>query len=354
MKACKAASICLILPLLILSCSSTKEITKPPQLGFEEPVLSKGIDCKGTEGIPVNRSTTFATDDTKVIASLKLKNLSEKHTLRWDWYAPNGNLYSSTGNYPIKVSKGKYLREATAWHKLSIRGEEAARYLGDWRVNIYLDNEFIRSKAFSIKTEIGLPPILSIEEISFSENILDAGETAELKVTLKNTGPGDAKDVFLSLSGGVKGIIFSEKKPLPIISKRGGSQTVKIPLSAGLDLPSGEAYLDIQVVEPHFRVKIRGKRLTFQTRKFRNPELVIAKFSAVESESSVKNRQIDLNEIFDIKFAVQNVGAGTAEDVKLSVENNQEGVMFLGIGKGEDLTRQPPHLSYCQMLCMEH
>lgn len=141
----------LILLLFIFACSSTKEAIKPLQLAYEEPILSKEIDDRGTEGIPVNPTTTFSTEDPKVIASLKLKNLSDRHTLRYDWHDPDGNLYSTTDNQPLKVSKGKYLREVTSWHGLSIRGEKPAHQPGHWKVRIYLDNEFIASKMFTIK-----------------------------------------------------------------------------------------------------------------------------------------------------------------------------------------------------------
>jgi uncharacterized caspase-like protein len=156
MNKIKEALIFLILPLFVFACSSTKEIKRPRQFGFEEPILSKAIHYRGSKGIPLNPTATFSTEDPTVIASLKLRNISERHTLRWDWYDPNGNLYSSTGNYPIKASKGKYLRETTAWHKLSIRGERAARNLGEWKVNVYLDREFIASKSFEIKPEPSL------------------------------------------------------------------------------------------------------------------------------------------------------------------------------------------------------
>lgn len=46
-----------------------------------------------------------------------------------------------------------------------------------------------------------LPPILSIESITFSENVLDAEETTQIEITLENTGPGDAKDVSIEISG---------------------------------------------------------------------------------------------------------------------------------------------------------
>jgi hypothetical protein len=169
MKFWKAASIFLILPLLVFSCSSTKEIKKPPQLTFDYPVLSKAIQYEGTRGVPVNPTAIFSTDDTEAIASLKLKNLSGKHTLRWDWYDPNSKLYYSTGNSPIKVSKGKYRKEATAWHKISIRGEKAAHNPGDWKVRVYLDKEFIASKDFKIQ------PTLAAVAIDVDVNIPKTG-----------------------------------------------------------------------------------------------------------------------------------------------------------------------------------
>ena len=156
MNKLKAASIFLLLPFFIFACGSTKEVKKPPRLAFEEPILSKGIDYKGNKGIPINPTTTFSAEDPKVIASLNLENLSGKHTIRWDWHDPNGNLYHSTGNYPIESSKGKYIKDATAWHRVSIRGEKAADYPGDWKVNIYLDKEFIASKMFKIISEINV------------------------------------------------------------------------------------------------------------------------------------------------------------------------------------------------------
>ncbi len=105
----KGGFIFLFLLLFIFACTSTKEIKQPPQFTFEDPILSKGMYHKGTSSIPVDRTTTFSTDDTKVIAFLRLKNLSGKHTLRWDWYDPNGNLYHSTGIKNDQTTKNQEL-----------------------------------------------------------------------------------------------------------------------------------------------------------------------------------------------------------------------------------------------------
>ncbi len=149
-----AYGVIVFLAVFMSACSSTQEVRKPPQLRFDSPVLSKGIHFKGNKGIPIDPTAVFSTQDKEVIASLKLRNLSGKHLLRWDWYDPSGSLYHSTGNHPVEASKGKYLKETTSWHKLSVDGEKAADSPGGWKVNIYLDNEFIASKSFKIGSDV--------------------------------------------------------------------------------------------------------------------------------------------------------------------------------------------------------
>lgn len=161
MNRTKGYSILLIVvvPLLIVACSSVKQVEKKPPSKFEGTTLSKGIDDTGRIGIPSEPTTTFSTEDSEVIAHLKFENLSGKHMLRWDWYDPSGALYYSTGNYPIKISGGNYLREATAWHRLSIQGDRAADHPGEWEVKIYCDDDLIDSKHFLIEATTDVLPL---------------------------------------------------------------------------------------------------------------------------------------------------------------------------------------------------
>ena len=147
----KASFIFLIVSLFIFACASTKQVEKKPPFKFEGTTLSKGIDATGTTGIATEPTTTFNTQDPEVFALLNFENLSGKHTLRWEWYDPAGNLYYSTGDFPLEISRGKYLREATAWHRLSIQGDPAAGYPGDWEVTIFLDDELKQRKLFVLK-----------------------------------------------------------------------------------------------------------------------------------------------------------------------------------------------------------
>lgn len=140
--------------LLLFACSSAMEVKREKRLPFfrfADATLSKGIDVKGTTATPLNPATVFSQEDPEVVAYLSLENLSGEHRLRWEWYDPNGNLYLSSGDYTIKASEGKYTRKIAAWHRLSVSGEKAANYPGDWKVNIYLDERPLKSIGFKIE-----------------------------------------------------------------------------------------------------------------------------------------------------------------------------------------------------------
>ncbi|OQA02353.1 MAG: Caspase domain protein [Bacteroidetes bacterium ADurb.Bin408] len=188
-----------------------------------------------------------------------------------------------------------------------------------------------------------LLPILSIQEITLSKNLLNAEETAQLTITLKNIGAGDASGVYVNLSSDMAGLSFKQKNNFPTIAKGGGSQTINIDIKGGLELTTGEAVLKIEVVEPKFKVKIQGKQVKFPTREFQKPELIIAKFAVVENLSANPNNQIDINEQIDVKFAVQNVGQGNADNVSIAIANNQTGVLPLGVvDNAGNLVRKNP------------
>jgi hypothetical protein len=188
-----------------------------------------------------------------------------------------------------------------------------------------------------------LPPILSTQDISLSKNSLKAGETAQLSITLKNIGAGDANGVYINLSSDLTGLQFVSKTNFPLIGKNGGTQTINVEIKGSLDLPTADAVLKIEIIEPNFKVKIQGKQVKFPTREFLKPELLLAKFAVVENLSANPNNQIDINEQIDVKFAVQNIGQGNAENVNITITNNQSGVMLLGVvDNAGNLVRKNP------------
>ena len=184
-----------------------------------------------------------------------------------------------------------------------------------------------------------LPPVLSIENIKFSEKVLDAGETAMLSIHIKNVGRGDAKDLTIRLKSNSQGLLFPEITPVPSIPKKIGQQTVDINVR-GAGLSNGKAKIEIYLEEPHFKQRIRGKQLTFDTRKPRTPVLVLADYAVQEKVSASPNNRIDVNEEIALEFYVQNKGTGTAEKVTVTIENTQNGVIWLSEAPGSNKTGQ--------------
>jgi len=330
----------------LYACGTAPKKSETPKFRIVETKLASGIKNLGDGNVLLDSTDNFTSDDDFAIAYVKFQNLSGKRYLKWEWYTPDGKLYHTTKNYPLKTSQDEYSESASVWHKIALKGNKAGNFPGKWNVKIYLDDAPIISKHFQLvpgKTtslSAGLPPILSIEEISFSDPLLEVGETAELRVTIKNTGPGDANNLSLELYTESDGLLFESKNDLPILEKKNGIHTVSIPITGNMELVTGEASIDVQVFEPHFKVNIKGKRLTFNTAQFKNPELILARFAATESDSSSANQQIDINEILDLKVAIQNIGQGVANEVQVDVINNQNGVMFLGRGEGQNLTQE--------------
>jgi hypothetical protein len=159
MKKMSILSTFLVLIFLVSSCASTVEVKKAPPSRFVEATISKGI-IKGVIAKPSEATSTFFTEDPEVIAHVKFENISGRHNLNWEWYDPNGKLYYSPGNHPLRVSEGKYQPVATAWNKMFVRGEKAADLLGDWQVKVYLDNEHLTTKNFRIESDVEkLPPV---------------------------------------------------------------------------------------------------------------------------------------------------------------------------------------------------
>lgn len=188
-----------------------------------------------------------------------------------------------------------------------------------------------------------LPPILNISDISFSTDILEAENSATLNLTIKNSGPGDARDVYVELSSNINELDYPVKTNFPTIKANGGSESLSIVIGGSLILPTADAIFKIQLIEPNFKVKIPEKHLKFQTKEFLKPELIIAQYALLENNSAKPNKQIDVNEMIDLKFAIQNIGQGDAENIHIEVINNQKGVMLLGTIKGTQLIRENPN-----------
>ncbi len=141
----------LILPLFVSACASVGA-QKQLEAEFVGVTLSKSVDTSGDLAFPLNPTDKFSIDDPEVNALVKLENLSENHTLRWDWYTPDGELYYTTGIFSVGSSPGKILPKTSAWHKLTIKGDKAEDYTtGQWQVKVFFDENLKAVESFYLR-----------------------------------------------------------------------------------------------------------------------------------------------------------------------------------------------------------
>ena len=136
--------------LLTLSCASQKMVENAPPSKVNGIVLAKDVDASGEVGAPVELTSHFFNNDEQVVAFLSIDDVTRSHTLRWEWIAPDGGIYLVSNDYSIVVNKGKYLSKVTAWHRITINYEPAADTPGKWKVAVYVDDELVDVKPFTL------------------------------------------------------------------------------------------------------------------------------------------------------------------------------------------------------------
>jgi hypothetical protein len=211
-----------------------------------------------------------------------------------------------------------------------VGGQDNAWYV--WKEGNLLTGNVTTSQAS------GLPPILRIEEITFSEPLLTGDATAILEIKVQNHGQAEAKSVAAFLKTNMGSI----EVPAQIPSQRipaGAMVSFVIPIHANAAVPNGLGWIDATIVESTFNIRLQASRVNFKTQALPSPRLTLSGFQAVEYAVPVPNQQIDLNEMFDVVVSLKNNGQGVARRVKVSLESKQEGLMFLGWKSGDRLLR---------------
>ncbi len=204
-----------------------------------------------------------------------------------------------------------------------------------------------------------LPPALSAA-VTFSEpsgdNLLAANEEGALEVTLTNSGQGAAYGVEVALrltlrepsttlrepQGDVEGqlsagLTFPARRYIGEIPA-GKSQTVSIPLKAGLDLPSGTATITCDFSEAN-GFEPDPIEITFDTRAYQPPDLVIAD---VGIDDASGNGMIEAGEVVTVMVRVQNLGRGAAEKAEAEVKMGENVFFAEGSTAQFDLGTLPP------------
>ena len=145
----------LILPALLGTGCARFPAAKQPEnrpsfATLETTVVAKGVDRMETTSDPRDVSDFIKVEDEQVVFWVKLGELSGIHHLRWEWYAPSGELYVSSGEYAVNRD-GKPRPFSTSWHKIAIKGEKAATLTGQWQVQLFLDGNLAATRTFYLR-----------------------------------------------------------------------------------------------------------------------------------------------------------------------------------------------------------
>ncbi len=227
-----------------------------------------------------------------------------------------------------RVKKGKYL--------VRYRNHIGYAELGKYNIQNEMSQALLSTMKINKSTEAKrfveqFPPIIKIDDVSFSKNVLCAGESNQLVVTLSNSGMGDAKNVYVRLTSYNSAVEHPLISHFPRIKADGGVESMTLNIDGKPHLLDGIATLNIEVVEPDFKGSIPQRQLRFETEELPKPELIIPQYSVREIRSVHPNKRIDLNEMIDLTFTIKNVGKAKAEKLEIDVNTDQEGVILLGL-----------------------
>ncbi len=128
----------------------TSQSYKPPKVLFEDAAMTRDVSRSRTSSDPQEVTDIFSSDDPQAVMWVKLGDVAGRHTLRWEWYDPEGLLYQCTEAVSIN-NDGKARPYITSWHKIAIKDEKAASLPGTWQVKVFLDDKLAANKSFEIK-----------------------------------------------------------------------------------------------------------------------------------------------------------------------------------------------------------
>lgn len=226
------------------------------------------------------------------------------------------------GSYQLQVTR--QLNESLTWDYLE------ARLVGP--AGTFASTDKARTQSQSSATVAILPPDLNAT-VSFSEpggnNILDAEETAQVSITIKNSGKGSGNMVEAGFTlVGAQGVSFTRSLYFGEV-KAGASVSKTLNLIAGTDTRDGQATLSIDFTEQN-GFPPDSKVLMFTTAIMQAPDIYIADIGIEDLSGNLK---IEPGEQVEVTVRVHNRGKGTAKGVVGTI-NRGEGVFFVGESTG--------------------
>lgn len=191
----------------------------------------------------------------------------------------------------------------------------------------YIKN--ILNKIETEKAKPATPPILT-STVSFSEptqkGYLNAGDTGEITVKVKNSGTDSAKNLKLKITPDKYNadLEFSGQEYITEL-KPNKEIEIKIPVKASEDITDNKIDLKVEVQEPFYGADADTYQLSFFTRAIRPPELKITDYGLEEEAGGI----IPKGKSVIVSAVVKNQGKGTAYNTKGQITSSSSDVQIL-------------------------
>lgn len=175
------------------------------------------------------------------------------------------------------------------------------------------------SRVVSHVAEPKLPPFLTVENMYLSElnqnNLLEAGESGTIQFDLLNEGEGRAYNINISSlnKSNTEGLIIDNVGNIGVLNT-GDRKTISIPLRTTHNLKTDKAEILIKIKESN------GFDADPLLIRLETKELLPPKIEIVDYQFLSDNGLIQLGKKVKLKFVVQNLGLGKAEQVKVEIK----------------------------------
>lgn len=191
--------------LLLLSCSGGNSSVKKSSilpLKIINTTIAKGIKESAYSSTPIRRSDVFSPKDKEVVSLITIANLTGTHDIRWDWYTPDNKLYQSSGNFALKSSKDRYVKEGSVSHSIDLKDTKAAEHLGHWKVEIFVDDSLAKIDDFTLQKIDAASDRAPLDRIDFGKYYgLIIGINNYKSLQKLKSANNDAREVAKLLAG---------------------------------------------------------------------------------------------------------------------------------------------------------
>lgn len=111
--------------------------------------IIEAVTCKNVvEGVPQEVTSSFSKDDERIIVFTRYKGLIDcGFRIKYKFYKPNGDFYTELF---IDIKSLGMDKETWAWGSIKIKGFDPEKMLGEWKCEIFIDEDLVKELSFNI------------------------------------------------------------------------------------------------------------------------------------------------------------------------------------------------------------